>query len=353
MYHDLACGLQSGAGRDCGVLDETVYFTRIPDSSCDMHKSKKWWLLLVKLGVGVALVFWLIKKVQWSVVLVQLSHLSPVWLCAYVILQLTGNMISAKKWQTIAAHKHQKLTFTVREGFFAYLTGAFINNFLPSTLGGDAYRGLWLAKKTEARAASISTVVFDRFIGLWTMTILALVCAVPLWPYAMTDRALQITLACLGLFLIGDLLVTLAYFQPWFHRFLEYLPFRVRRLLQEVIGFTKKGIWAIGSLYSLLFALVGVGLSNWALFHALGSTITLPVFLSVIFLVTLISAVPLSINNIGIKEWAYITFFSLVGVSVELAVTAALLSRFLQMLISFVALPHYLRTRREGASLVE
>jgi hypothetical protein len=55
--------------------------------------------------------------------------------------------------------------------------------------------------------------------------------------------------------------------------------------------------------------------------------------------------VPLSINNIGIKEWAYVTFFALVGVSVEIAVTAALLSRFIQMLISFIALPYYLRNR--------
>ncbi len=301
--------------------------------------------MLIKFGIGFGLLVWLAEKVNWTIVLEKLKDVSPVFIVLYIAFQLAGNLISAKKWQVIALHKHQGLTFTLKEGFFAYLTGAFINNFLPSTLGGDAYRGLWLAQKTGARAASLSTVVFDRFIGLWTIAILAVFCSSPLWHHFFSDTAFQITLSGLVIFLLGDLFVTYAYFQPWFHRLLEWLPFQARRLIQEVIGFTEKGIWAAGSLYALLFAFVGIALSNWTLFHALGSPIGFPSFLSVIFLVTIISSVPLSINNIGIKEWAYVTFFALVGVSVEVAVTAALLSRFIQMLISFIALPYYLRNK--------
>lgn len=301
--------------------------------------------MLIKFGIGFGLLVWLAEKVNWTIVLEKLKDVSPVFIVLYIAFQLAGNLISAKKWQVIALHKHQGLTFTLKEGFFAYLTGAFINNFLPSTLGGDAYRGLWLAQKTGARAASLSTVVFDRFIGLWTIAILAVFCSSPLWHHFFSDTAFQITLSGLIIFLLGDLFVTYAYFQPWFHRLLEWLPFQARRLIQEVIGFTEKGIWAVGSLYALLFAFVGIALSNWTLFHALGSPIGFPSFLSVIFLVTIISSVPLSINNIGIKEWAYVTFFALVGVSVEVAVTAALLSRFIQMLISFIALPYYLRNK--------
>jgi uncharacterized protein (TIRG00374 family) len=313
-----------------------------------MRRKKAWWMILVKLGIGVGLLIWLGVKVEWPVVFALLRDISPLFLGAYVVLQLSGNVISAKKWQVIASHKYEKVVFTLREGFFAYLTGAFINNFLPSTLGGDAYRGVWLAEKTGAKAAALATVVFDRFIGLWTLAILGLLSSFPLWSYFWVDTAFRMTLLLLILFLLGDLFLTYAYFQPWFHRFLRWLPFRLQRLIQEVIGFTKKGIWTLASLYSLLFALVGIGLSNWTLFHALGSPLGLPVFLSVIFLVTVVSALPVSINNIGIKEWAYVTFFALVGVSVEVAVTVALLSRFIQMLISLIAVPEYLRFRIAG-----
>jgi len=310
-----------------------------------MKRAKKFWVVLAKLGIGIGLLAWLSEKVDWLVVWERLRDLSPVFIVLYIAFQLTGNLISAKKWQMIARHKYAHSPFTVKEGFLAYLTGAFINNFLPSTLGGDAYRGLWLAQRTDAKAAALSTVVFDRFIGLWTIAILAVVCSLPLWSNFFTDMAFRVTFSGLIVFLLGDLFITYAYFQPWFHRWLEWLPFRARRLIREVIGFTRKGVWAAGSLYSVLFALVGVALSNWMLFRALGSVVSLPVFLSVIFLVTIVSSIPLSINNIGVKEWAYITFFPLVGVSVEIAVTAALLSRFIQMLISSGALPWYVATR--------
>ena len=188
---------------------------------------------------------------------------------------------------------------------------------------------------------------FDRFIGLWTIAILAVLYSFPLWHLFFVDTVFQITLSLLGIFLLGDLCITYAYFRPWFYHLLEWFPFQIQRLIREVIGFTKKGIWTIGSLYSLLFAFVGIALSNWILFHALGSAISFPSFLSIIFLVTIVSSVPLSINNIGIKEWAYITFFALVGVNAEIAVTAALLSRFIQMFISFIALPHYIHNKKQ------
>lgn len=307
---------------------------------------KKYLLLLLKILVSVGLVFWLIERVDWTVVRAKLYDVSISLLLLYAVFQLIGNVVSARKWQIIASFK--ELHFTVKEGFFAYLTGAFINNFLPSTIGGDAYRGLWLAKRSDAKAASLSTVVFDRFIGLWTMAILALAFSVFLWPFFSQSLPLMITLLALLAFLVIDLIITYLYCRSWFHAFVARIPFhRVRRLLEEVIFYTKKHIWWKTSLWSGLFIFVGVGLSNFTLFHALGSDISFLPFLSIIFLVTIISAVPLSINNIGIKEWAYVTFFALVGVSAETAVTVALLSRFIQMLISFIALPHYLASREK------
>ena len=307
---------------------------------------KKALVFSLKAIVSVGLVFWLVERVDWPTVGAQLYDVSVPLVFLYVFFQLAGNLISSRKWQIIASFKG--LHFTLKEGFFTYLTGAFINNFLPSTIGGDAYRSLWLARRTGAKAASLSTVVFDRFIGLWTVAFLALAFSPLLFPFIETSVPLALTLAVLAIFFVFDLFITYAYCRPWFHRLIAAIPFqKVRRLLEEAVFYTKKHIWWRASLWSVFFIAVGIALSNFTLFHALGSDIGFLPFLSVIFLVTIISAVPLSINNIGIKEWAYITFFALVGISAETAVTAALLSRFLQMLISFIALPQYLGTREK------
>jgi uncharacterized membrane protein YbhN (UPF0104 family) len=63
-------------------------------------------------------------------------------------------------------------------------------------------------------------------------------------------------------------------------------------------------------------------------------------------LISILAAVPVSINNIGVKEWAYINFFGYFGVSPAQAVTVAIINRFLQMIISFAAIPSFLKERR-------
>jgi uncharacterized protein (TIRG00374 family) len=310
--------------------------------------SKRKPLFLLKVVVAAALIVLLIRKVDWIRVEGELRMISWSLLFLYAALQLVGVAISAKKWQVIAAFK--KLRFTLKDGFFVYLSGTFINNFFPSTIGGDTYRGLWLAQKTDAKAASISTVVFDRFIGLWVTAILALISLTlyffghPIW-----GASLRIAFWLLVAFLIVDGLLTWAYGKPWFKRYLGWLPFPVRRLFDEVSHYVEKCIWTKASLYAALFALVGVGLTNLTLFVSLGGYSIDPIaFFSVIFLATIISSIPLSVNNIGIKEWAYFTFFPLAGISGDTAVTVALLSRFIQMLLSFLALPYYFREKRES-----
>ena len=322
--------------------------SRISFASENMRWKKKL-ILGIKVLVTMGLVLWLIERVDWAVVGEKIANVSWPLILLYIVLQLCGNAISAKKWQIIASFKG--LSFSVDEGFFTYMTGAFINNFLPSTIGGDAYRSLWLAKRSEAKAAAVSTVVFDRFTGLWMMAFFALVFSIFLVPFYRKSFPLVVTLISLTVFFVVDVIITYMYCRPWFHRFIERLPFyRVRRILEEVIFYTKKHIWLRTSFWAGLFVVVGIGLTNFVLFHALGSDIGILRFLSVIFLVTIISNIPISINNIGIKEWAYVTFFALVGVSPETAITVALLSRFLQMFISFIALPQYWRTREQERS---
>lgn len=307
---------------------------------------KKKLLFWGKLVITCALVIWLIERVDWGGVKNELSDISWSLLVLYVVFQLLGNLISVKKWQIIASYKN--IHFSLKEGFFTYLTGAFVNNFLPSIIGGDAYRSLWLAKRSESRAAAVSTVVFDRFIGLWATAVLALIFSIVLWRFIPQNLPLLITLIALVGFVLCDLILTYLYMVPRFHTLLSKIPFPpLIRLMEEVIFFTKKHIWWRTSLWAVLFVGVGIILSNFSLFHALGSNIGILPFMSAILLVTIVSNLPVSINNIGIKEWAYVVFFGLIGISTETAVTVALLSRFIQMFISFLALPQYLASRDE------
>ena len=92
---------------------------------------------------------------------------------------------------------------------------------------------------------------------------------------------------------------------------------------------------------------IGLAGANWVLFLALGVKIGILNYLSVIFLASVVSAMPISINNIGVKEWAYITFFGFFGLSAGAVVSVAITSRIIQMLLSFAAWPIYLKERKK------
>jgi hypothetical protein len=70
--------------------------------------------------------------------------------------------------------------------------------------------------------------------------------------------------------------------------------------------------------------------------------------MSVIFLISIISALPISINNIGLKEWAYITFFGIFGLSSGAVIAVSIISRFIQMAVSFTAMPIYLKSKKDS-----
>ena len=303
-----------------------------------------------KIAFTLFLVYWLLRSIEWSLVIHELRTLSWWLVGCYVALQFLSIFISVRKWQVIAAYKD--IRFPFHEGLSQYLSGMFINNFLPSTIGGDIYRSLWLSKKTDTRSKAFSVILFDRFLGLWMTAFLALLGSIALWPYVLDSALLQVSYFILLGFFGADILVTVAYCQPWFPKLLAKLPFpKIAELIREIAHYTNWSIWVRGLSWSFLFAFVGLGVSNYLLFLALGYALPFFQFLGLIFLMALYVSIPISINNIGLKEWAYVALFSLLGISLEVAVTAALLSRIIQMMTSFLALPFYVAERRRLAAI--
>lgn len=303
---------------------------------------KKKILNVLKILVSLGLVFWLFRKLDWSLVLEEIQGINVFYILVFVILQLVAMSLSAKKWQTIAAF--QDIHFSVWQGFKTYLTGTFINNFLPSTIGGDIYRSLWLVERGARKGKAFSTVIFDRFLGLILTSSLTFIGGFFVWRSIALPNFLSLS--------YGGVLGLLIFFALWiaFEKtvFVQTLVsqirwMKLRNLFAESLRYNDWSIWKTASLWTVLFMLVGLGLSNYVLFLALGYVLPFFPFLGLVFMMALYVSLPISISNIGVKEWAYGVLFVLLGVSFETAVTVALLSRFLQTGISLFALPIYLK----------
>jgi len=301
----------------------------------------------LKLLISLGLLAWVIFKVEWAQTWVYLQRVQIWQVALYLFLVLFGMVVSSHKWQLLAKFKGINQPFF--DYFKFYLTGTFVNNFMPSFLGGDTYRAYQIGRPEKKYAEAASTVVIDRVTGLIAATILALLFSLLNLEIVLKNNLLIfMNLAIIGS-LVFDLILMrvkkIAYLQKLAGRF---LPEKILHFLRELEAYSHDHgvLWrAIG--WGCVFTFFGMAMSNYVLMLALGVHISLLNYLSVIFLITIVSSIPITINNIGLKEWAYVTFFGLFGVNSSLIIIVAILGRFLQMALSFTALPMYLKSRKK------
>ncbi|MFZ2188000.1 MAG: lysylphosphatidylglycerol synthase transmembrane domain-containing protein [Candidatus Moraniibacteriota bacterium] len=301
----------------------------------------------LKLLVSLGLLAWVIFKVEWAQTWVYLQRVQIWQIVLYLSLVIFGMLISSWKWQLLSKFKGIHRPFF--DHFKFYLTGAFVNNFMPSFIGGDTYRAFQLGKPEKKYTQAASTVVIDRVTGLIAATILAVVFSLlNLETVLKSNLLIFMNLAIIGSLAFDLVLMRMkkiAYLQKLAAK---YLPEKILHFLRELEAYSHDHgvLWqAIG--WGCVFTFLGMAMSNYVLMLALGVHIGLLDYLSVIFLITIVSSIPITINNIGLKEWAYVTFFGLFGVNSSLIIIVAILGRFFQMALSFTALPMYLKTKKD------
>lgn len=302
---------------------------------------KKVLKFILKLLISAFFIGLLIIKVNWNESWQYLQKIEAWQVVIYISVIFLGMFISAKKWQELCLFKGLHDSFF--NFFKLYLTGAFINNFVPSTIGGDIFRAYQIGKKEKRYTESTVAVVMDRFTGLLALMIMS-----PIFFLINFSKVSGIYLIGLAnLIILGVLLALIIFWKTkktaWMRKLLNYLPNKVINFLEELSGFGSN--WKIFSramVYSFLFNLIGVGLANLVLFWSLGININLLDYFSVIFIISIVSSIP---AGVGLKEWAYIAFFAPLGISIPGAVMVAILNRFLQGLVNLVALPIYMKSK--------
>jgi len=337
--------------RDCGGFGEIIisYLTIgvLWLKILKIMNKKGWIKFFVKVLVSLFFVWWIIFEVDWREVGGYLRQINWIWILIYVVFYLGGVMISSYKWKILA--KHKGVDLKLREFFKYYFSATFVNNFMPSFVGGDSFKVYQIGKISGKFKETASSVIMDRLTGLLGGMVLVVIFSF-LNLKVFWENKILFWLGAGSFLGLVFLFVFLEFFRE---REIKIFPGAVNKILNRVIrelnyyNGESKIIWkAIG--WSFLFNLIGLAGANYILFLAMGIKIGILNYLSVIFLISVIASVPISINNIGIKEWAYITFFGIFGLSSGGVVSVAIVSRLIQMLLSFLALPIYLKGKMKN-----
>jgi len=252
-----------------------------------------------------ALLWW---QLDVATIATQLSHISLlVWGVALLLLVL-GQCLSALRWYALCRSLSLRCTFA--QCLRLYFIGMYISLFTPSIVGGDVIRAWMLGQQAHWRTAAVS-VLLERINGVCAITLIILLaaCFTPLPPLMLW----AIIAGSLALWLILILSVTTH------HR----LPAPWRNTIPEV----PRALiiyWWPALLLSLAFQCLIIT-CHLLLGMVAGLYLSIANYALMVCLVALLSALPVSLNGLGIREGGYVGFAVFFGASAEAAATMAIL----------------------------
>jgi uncharacterized membrane protein YbhN (UPF0104 family) len=241
----------------------------------------------------------------------------PLWFGGGVALYLASQVVSAIRWHRIA----RAVGFATVRGacIRAYFIGMFFGLAIPSTIGADGARALLLGRDPPGRARALSTVVFDRLVGLATLFAVA-VAALLLGPTGALPRSLVAAVTALGSALV------LAWAAA--PRVARLLPAgaRLRRLAEEDLAPLFRDRSLVAAAVALSFGVHGLQIAAQKLLtEAIGLHVTWGFVAIYHPLVALAAAVPLTVGGFGFREAAYAYLLPHAGVAPDDAIALGLL----------------------------
>jgi uncharacterized membrane protein YbhN (UPF0104 family) len=288
-----------------------------PAEAAERNPALRRWLgYLARLGLGVAIVFWLAGQGGWERIAGSLSRLHPGWFAGSLALLIGGQSLCAFKWRLLA----RGLGFPRSYAFcwVHYFGAMFPSLFLPTSLGGDVLRGLALCRGGGDKLKAAVSVLADRGTGFLAMVWIAAAASLLGVDEGRLPTAVSATVYGLAAVLTGG-----------FFLLFPLAPLVGRRWGPETLIGRALTLWRDPPVLLTSLALGAVFQVGCCLtFYLLGRALDLPVPPAYYALLTPLAAVaslsPVTINALGERTAVLIVLLSYVGVAREPAIAFSL-----------------------------
>ena len=292
---------------------------------------KKWVSVTIRLIVTVLLFVVLFKSFSWSTLLVTLTHANRAFLLGGLLVGTIGLVLSSCQWQSLL--RGERITLGLGRLLKFYVIGIAFSHFLPTGMGGDAVKAVYVGRASGNGVGSASAVVMSRVTGFLGMLLVSLP-ALLIWHTHFTET---VTLWFLLLsMLVGGLICGAVFFTTLLPLFMRrklvvnrLIPARVLSTAQHISSAIRNSVQRprslrVATLFGVLFHITAC-LNYYVYALALHLTVPLYFYLVAIPFVSLITFLPISINGFGVREGAFVSLFATLHVPVATSLLLAFL----------------------------
>ena len=126
-------------------------------------RAARWGVAVLAMG----LFGWLLAQQDWQEITQAVRGIPPWVLIAMWVLYFSAHLCNGWRWHLLLRARDVPISFA--RSVQLVLAGAFAAHFLPTTIGGDAFRAIAATTYTHSTALSLSSIVVDRALNLLTM----------------------------------------------------------------------------------------------------------------------------------------------------------------------------------------
>ena len=289
----------------------------------EQNKTRNRILNILKVVISLAGILILVLTQDMEHVIHLLWNMNWLPFLAALVLFLSGSMVRAYRWGVLVWALGVQVSWW--RLVMLYYVGAFFSMFLPTGVGGDAVKMYELSRGDAKSSDAISSVLVDRFLGLFVLFALALLALIGGYKLVIPEVRFLIALVFVGSLVVIALLFQRTWIESWGRRLgVGQLlgRFKILRDLYQSIhlygpaallrGVAASVVWNLILIfgYYLLGLAVGIDLSLWYYF----------LFVPIISAALLVP----SVGGLGIREWATVLLFVQVGVPESQALALAL-----------------------------
>lgn len=300
---------------------------------------KRFLKLILSAGLTAALVWFLLKNIEFSDVISAISGASPIYLLLAVAIYFMMMALRAVRFSVLLKSK-----IPATEMLPVVLVHNFMNNIIPFKMGELSY--VYLLKKTGKGSYShgISTLVIARVFDLLSISLfffISLLASGKMAAASGLDKTMPFVFSLV--FLLMFILFMLLFRQTWIKKAagyffgmmpgkkIEAIKKKALGLLDIFIEMQSKSIITKAFILSVLITLSGV-LFIFSLVQALGYSLPINVLIIAIGIAMLTTSLPIyGIGGFGTVEGAWAIVLSYFGYPIETSIIVSFSSHIIQL----------------------